>query len=504
MCKKYEWPDDPPLEVVWTDPADEKKSYCVFHAPNGEKWKSGPEIQYSVEEFNELVFDRLKISRDIGSGYDFVGVVFPGEIIFSHFIGSHGMPGSLFKYSTFYGPVIFSDSVISSAISFHKCTFNERFVLTLSAIGEDFCATECLFRKGFDCDANTFAGEFDLSLSKFSGKTTFSETEFHDTNFLAVEFLQHTDFSRAVFFKPTSFPSVNFASSVTFENVMFSEYVNFGGSEFQSSVNFLDTIFAKGGNYHAVKFSAFVDFRGCKTYEGTLLFSCLGDNLFATDKSKPEISVANMYFTSVEAQYFCFRGCQWPSMLGLQKNHIADEEDNKACEELYRAMKQHAAEEHDQPQVSRWHFREKLMQLKQLLNNERSNELLEVVENPDAKWGARAWAWATLSLNLKNIYKGGLTGLYWACSGFGERDRRSLVVLVILVALSLLANNIKEPWVWAELPGSAAAQYTLATIPFAKDIPGDGWVKVGRGFWQFLIAVQFTLFALAVRNRFRR
>lgn len=44
----------------------------------------------------------------------------------------------------------------------------------------------------------------------------------------------------------------------------------------------------------------------------------------------------------------------------------------------------------------------------------------------------------------------------------------------------------------------------MASIPFAKDIPGDGWVKVARGFWQFLIAVQFTLFALAVRNRFRR
>lgn len=94
--------------------------------------------------------------------------------------------------------------------------------------------------------------------------------------------------------------------------------------------------------------------------------------------------------------------------------------------------------------------------------------------------------------------------LYWATSGFGERAVRAGVWLLALVALSFLANSIKEPWVWAELPGSAAAGYTMATIPFAKDIPGEGWVKVGRGFWQLLIAVQFTLFALAVRNRFRR
>ena len=121
--------------------------------------------------------------------------------------------------------------------------------------------------------------------------------------------------------------------------------------------------------------------------------------------------------------------------------------------------------------VSRWHYREKLMTVK--------------------RGGDSAFEQVVLRL-------------YWACSGFGERAAQSLGVLLTLVALSFLANSIKEPWVWSELPGSAAAQYTMATIPFAKDIPGDGWVKVGRGVWQFLIAVQFTLFALAVRNRFRR
>jgi len=168
-------------------------------------------------------------------------------------------------------------------------------------------------------------------------------------------------------------------------------------------------------------------------------------------------------------------------------------------------MKQKAAESHDQPQVSRWHFREKLMELKQLFDNDRSNKLIEVVEDRDAKWRDRAKAWFKLLWHRPHWPKLTLTGIYWATSGFGERAVRAGVWLLALVALSFFANAWTPSWNWnAVLPLASAANATMATIPFAKDIPGEGWLKVGRGFWQFLIAVQFTLFALAVRNRFRR
>lgn len=176
----------------------------------------------------------------------------------------------------------------------------------------------------------------------------------------------------------------------------------------------------------------------------------------------------------------------------------------KNYEDLYRAMKQRAAEEHDQPLVSRWHFREKLMQLKQLLEDDDSNNLLEIVEDHDAKWCDRAKAWFKLLRLPPHRPKLTLTGIYWALSGFGERATRSFWWLVAFALLSFAANATPAFWDWNAIWFDDAANATMATIPFAKDIPGDGWVKVGRGFWQLLIAVQLTLFALAVRNRFRR
>lgn len=218
-------------------------------------------------------------------------------------------------------------------------------------------------------------------------------------------------------------------------------------------------------------------------------------------------SLENVIFKKSDLNTLAIGDCEWPNRLGAEKYRTGYSvyfASLLECEELYRAMKQRAAEEHDQPQVSRWHFREKLMQLMALINNKQSHTFLEVIENQSSRWPARAKAWFKLFTLPPYLPKLTLTGLYWATSGFGERAVRAGVWLLALVALSFIANSITEPWVWAELPGSAAAQYTLATIPFAKDIPGDGWVKVGRGVWQFLIAVQFTLFALAVRNRFRR
>ena len=183
-------------------------------------------------------------------------------------------------------------------------------------------------------------------------------------------------------------------------------------------------------------------------------------------------------------------------------------------------MKQRAAVEHDQPQVSRWHFREKLMQLKQLLNNDRSNKLIEVVEDQDVNWSARALAWLKLLALPPYKPKLTLTGLYWATSGFGERAVRAWVWLLALLLLPFLANSTLGAWfssLWAALPcsthlnavsgwvqNSTNATAAAGFIPLMKEVNGDGWRKIGQAIWQGVIILQFAPFALAARNRFRR
>ena len=183
-------------------------------------------------------------------------------------------------------------------------------------------------------------------------------------------------------------------------------------------------------------------------------------------------------------------------------------------------MKQRAAEEHDQPQVSRWHFREKLMQLKQLFANARSNDLIEVVEDRDAKWAERIKAWFKLLWHRPHWQKFTLTGLYWATSGFGERAVRAGVWLLALLLLPFVMNSpvghslwrfwnwmpgVTDLQAWVQSVGDAInASAAMQYIPFTKDIKGEGWRQVGQALWQGVVILQFTLFALAVRNRFRR
>lgn len=321
--------------------------------------------------------------------------------------------------------------------------------------------------------------------------------------FVGMRIEGEANFSNATFRGNARFISVIFSEEAYFYVDEFDGKVDFGSSSFLKDVHFSRSIFGKTLDFSCTTIKERAYFNNVIFCDKALFLRCIGIPRTIIFSSFDKNSIENLYYSPVELPQFSFSCCHWPDRL-YHDTHKITHSNYSSCEELYRAMKQRAAEEHDQPQVSRWHFREKLMQLKQLFNNERSNDLIEVVEDRDAKWGDRTKAWFKLLWHGPHWPKLSLTGIYWATSGFGERAVRAGVWLLALVALSFLANSIMEPWVWAELPGSAAAGYTMATIPFAKDIPGDGWVKVGRGFWQLLIAVQFTLFALAVRNRFRR
>ena len=271
-------------------------------------------------------------------------------------------------------------------------------------------------------------------------------------------------------------------------------------THFCERVNFSNAEFGKSALFTSAKFSAAVWFSECTFYEDIILQAITANDKLILVRKISKQSLSKIRLHSFEVNKFCFTECdEWPDDFGFE-NEI--ETSIQYREELYCAMKRQALELHDQQQASHWHFSEKMMKLARQTGEEYKRTLLR----QDKTGGKKSWirrCWIKFKLGIPLPLRS-LTWWYGATSGFGERAVRAGVWLLALVALSFVLNATPQPLDWNTLLGAAAANATLATIPFAKDIPGDGWVKAGRGFWQFLIALQFTLFALAVRNRFRR
>lgn len=269
---------------------------------------------------------------------------------------------------------------------------------------------------------------------------------------------------------------MHFQNGAVFSSAKFRQDMLIWRSEIDGELDFSGATFdTKLCLYHSI-FNAKVCLNLVKCNDNAIIVQRLSDK-----------SIENMYFDSAIAKCMSFRGIsKWPEMLGLDR-HVCPPDTMKDVEELYRAMKRQALEIHDQLQASHWHFREKFIAMRRGGNGPFEQVML--------------W-------------------LYWACSGFGERAVRAGIVLLALLLLPFLANSpighfLFQFWYgmpWADwLSGvvqgfgdSISASAAMEFIPFTKDIKGEGGAKVGQGLWQALVMLQFTLFALAVRNRFRR
>lgn len=72
-----------------------------------------------------------------------------------------------------------------------------------------------------------------------------------------------------------------------------------------------------------------------------------------------------------------------------------------------------------------------------------------------------------------------------------------------MVILPLGHNMIPSPF--DAISHSEELIKTLDYIPFTNILSsGTGWQRLGQGVSQLLIALQATIFAFALRNRFRR
>jgi uncharacterized protein YjbI with pentapeptide repeats len=209
-CKaeKYKWCKE--LDTVYTD--EEGKDYCVFHAQKGHKG-------VSVEEFNNLVFQRIEKAKNPGKKCNLSGTIFEGPIEFNQFDEKNSLPEIDFSFTTLTENADFLGAEFSKDAYFSFAKFRGRAVFSSAK-----------FRKWADFMASEFKGEAVFSSAEFSGEADFVKTEF----------MGRADCKDAKFSGKTVFNKTIFKAEARFENCLIDGALRFEETDL-SRVSFLET-----------------------------------------------------------------------------------------------------------------------------------------------------------------------------------------------------------------------------------------------------------------------
>lgn len=447
-CKaeKYKWCKK--LDTVYTDEVG--KEYCVFHAAKGHKG-------VSLEEFNNLVFQRIEEAKNSGQKCNLSGTIFEGEIIFTHFDKKNPLPDIDFSFITFTEDTNFSAVNFSGYADFRNTTFK------------------------------SFA---EFVIVTFDGKAIFINATFNKSS----------NFMSTIFKDRTYFDGVYFKGNVNFNSTIFGGPVSFSGTLWKISINRkIETeylipkskepilTFKKNALFKKTTFTEEVAFWGCLT-EGIIRFE--------------DVDLSHVSFLETNMYNFNFICCKWPQKKGrdvlYDEIQIKSPKDKKAfelVEDLYRQLKQKYKKELNEPEVSNWHYGEKEMFRKK-----------------------RLW---------RRFNPISFSNLYWAFSGYGECPVRAGIMLLLLFILVTIVMNFfglipfgneKSVFGFTEINGFSGSfdwekfkflvfntiQYTLFfKTPFFKPETINGYI-FQTIFTKFFIPIQATLFAFAIRNKFRR
>lgn len=422
--------------------ADGGNEYCLFHAPSNKKGMDDT-------KFNVLVLQHIseRISRKFNE-LDLSGIVIPDKIDFNRYQKHHSFPRVIFRKAYFGGPVIFDGTHFNGEADFSGAKFES----IISIFKADF-------KKGLILDLAECKGNFTVS------ETTIDEiADFRDVHFYEDVIIAHTDFG----------VKSNFTAAV------FDKEAVFFMSKFQGKATFRSTTFKKDASFHDIEAERIV-------FEG--------------------MDLRNISFDGTDLRKFNFINCTWlkdhgHKILYDEKKIISENDSYKLSrvELLYRRLKQKYKDELDETEVSDWHYCEKEMQRK--------------------------------GTKYSNLFYWIFLDLYRISSGYGEKPNRAGFVLITLLLLAILcmglngivnvsgSNNDLEDqqeiisfydskYVY-QLTWADAANIALTTaehLTFQKNFEYKPYGDSGRFIkliFQFLIFVQFTLFAFALRNRFRR
>lgn len=449
-CKaeEYKWCKE--LDTVYTD--EEGKEYCVFHAPKGKKGVA------NIEKFNDLIFTRILEARKSKGICDLSGTIFSKPINFKQFCDKNYLSAINLSHTIFSDRVKFSGIIIKGDVDFNHVTFtgDASFSLTIFIDNAYF-------------EGAIFNGIADFRNSKFNNKA----------DFMFARFIGNAYFGGAVFNE-----KVDFSSKFPPWRFKFNGNPNLG-------IIFLPTD-------HLKTFTRIADFKLTTFRKETNFIGCSSNDIIRFE----EVDLARVSFLETNLREFNFVRCAWQQKFG--RNVLYDEirptyenwaKSFEKVEDLYRQLKQKYKEEHNEPEVSNWHYGEKEMFRKK-------------------RWFRR-----------RNPFS--LSNLYWASSGYGENPILAGIILLLLFILVTTGMNFfglipfgneKSVFGFTEINGFSgsfdwekfkllvfnAIQYTLFfKTPFFKPETINGYI-FQTIFTRLLIPIQATLFAFALRNKFRR
>lgn len=333
--------------------------------------------------------------------------------------------------------------------------------------------------------------EIDFSYAVFCDDADFRDAVFEgDANFEWARFEGVSYFNSATFKKKADFSCTVFEVDAYFLYADFFEKADFTEIIFEEEAHFLKKTFRKGADFLAtdtmrrIIFDQ-VDLRGVSLIDCDLrkvdFISC---NFKKLEKGKIRVLYDELVARKMVSGDEIHEDKMEESPADKEKDMI------ERVEILYRRLKQKYLDERDYGQASEWHIREKEMLKKRT--------------------------------NFREFFSFILLRLYNWSSGYGENPSRALVVLFLMICATMLLlgifgmsipghNVIDVQVIWSgHIDLSETGKLILSVfqyLTFQKDIylkpanlPGE-FVKLVS---QILISLQTALFALAVRNRFRR
>jgi uncharacterized protein YjbI with pentapeptide repeats len=333
--------------------------------------------------------------------------------------------------------------------------------------------------------------------------------------------LPRINFDNAIFCKDVDFSSTVFSDDASFSNTHFEGKVSFEGTTFKVRTSFFETLFMSNvlfdtGIYdeQPTVFEKGVDFIKC-TFDYSMFKGVKWRNSFAFSQCKIirklDIIDCKVYyhgFIYADVENINFINVTWEDDKSLG-NYLIQTNDCTLIQryrDFYQRMKAKYKAENNEYEASQWHIAEKEAQLKLLKTT--TTPLLRSIWTSCINMKLPSFH----AIEKRTIFHA--LRIYKLLSGFGENPFQASLCLLFFLFLPFICVGL---WEFCSTGFSSSfdkekVEFIFKTgvrsIPFTKMPPGDSnyswWNYLLMTFSQLLITFQAALFALAVRNKFRR